>query len=43
MAAGLFCSSTFRVTVSTSVSESGTRIVNRSMSFCSNGTPVSAL
>ena len=34
---------TFRVTVSTSVSESGTRIVNRSMSFCSSGTPVRAL
>ena len=43
MPAGFFCSSTLRVTVSTSVSESGTRIVNRSMSFCRSGTPVRAL
>ena len=43
VAAGFFCSSTLRVTGSTSASDSGTRIVKRSISFCSNGTSVSAL
>ena len=43
MALGFFWSSTLRVTVSTSVSESGTRMMKRSISFWRSGMSVSAL